>query len=745
MGKKFDHPSVAEYQRLFSHDLAKDEKRGTVLIRDPVSDKFVPVEQMVAHFFYHLRDQAQTHAGFAVRDCVITVPLFCDHFERQAILDAASIAGFNVLAIINDISAAALFQATQIADMSRPSNYIIYNSGALGTSAALIRFKPEHKVGTVTARSMEIVTTFTDVSLGGDLINDRIAKFLIEKFESEHKGLRVTSGKPYNKVILEAARLKKILNANSKATASLEDLVEYEGLSVPIVREDIDGLLSDLAPRFQAPIQTIMSEARVDFKDLTAILMIGGNSRQHFLLKSLKSNPDVERLLSVTLDPDESVLKGASLYAARLHPSFKTHPTHFSDVLSSGLYIQYFNADLVDPPVKTVELFHPATSVDTTRNLFLKNMRKASIDLFYSSSHAKIASLKIDGHEKAMESLKGKTILSSKLRVPVTLDHFGLIRVQKAAMIMEIEEEIVKNVPKMAAESTLAQPTDPAPPADPEQISENATAESTETHTELVKKEISLPMETNVVYNLSPLSAEEINTSRANIEKVRELEQLKLSLATARNDLENIIYYFDNKLSNPEFVEHSSSKERSHIQTEMHKASELLSHPDKPAEVFLNALQELKRLEEPILVRIHEAKESPLAYDALNAAIDEISRYVQKTLIEVSPNARPQTDAELNALYKKAQELGTWTHDMWSKQSRLSHSDLPVLTAQEMDSRRLELIEEMRTLMSKKLPEVVPPVTETPAETPLPEQVPLDAHDEHLNPPVEEIPFHDEL
>ena len=105
LGKFFSSPSVQEYRQTFIHEIAEDPVRKTVLITEPVHGHLVPIEEIAATFFTHLMDQAEMHAGFKVVDCVISVPAYFDHFERQAVLDAAKIAGFNVLSLINSVSA----------------------------------------------------------------------------------------------------------------------------------------------------------------------------------------------------------------------------------------------------------------------------------------------------------------------------------------------------------------------------------------------------------------------------------------------------------------------------------------------------------------------------------------------------------------------------------------------------------------------------------------------------------------
>ena len=108
LGKLFASPSVKEYRESFIHEISEDPIRKTVLIAEPIEGRLVPIEEIAATFFTHLMDQAEQHAGFKVVDCVISVPSYFDHFERQAVLDAAKIAGFNVLSLINSVSAGKL-------------------------------------------------------------------------------------------------------------------------------------------------------------------------------------------------------------------------------------------------------------------------------------------------------------------------------------------------------------------------------------------------------------------------------------------------------------------------------------------------------------------------------------------------------------------------------------------------------------------------------------------------------------
>jgi hypoxia up-regulated 1 len=710
LGKVFESEAVLEYKKSFVHELGRDPVRGTVLIMDPTENKLVPIEQLVAHMFKHLMDQAAAHAGFQVKDCVISVPAFYNQLERQAVLDAAKIAGFNVLGLINGVSAAAMYQVATLSDIDSAANYIIYDSGAGDTVAAVVRFENGRAVNRVTARAVDIKAVASESGLGGNLIDDRIAAFLIRKYEEAHPGLKVLPGKSYNKVLLEASRLKKILNANDSAMASLEDIVEYESLNFNVIRDDIEGVLNDLAPRFYAPIESVLKSAKLALKDIKAVLMIGGNSRQQYLLKSLRGQVNNEQLLSFTLDPDEAIVRGATLYAAKLHPAFRVLPMHFHDVLTSGLSVHYRNLD-GDGSEKSVYLFAPFSPVNSTKSLSLKNMRSAQVELFHSDSQLKIATATLGGFDKVLSELGDKPILASKLKLPVHVNLMGLVHVESASAILEIEEEITKTVPKTKPAADKQAEDAPKPKSPLEQAAEEQdpaavdAVEEVEIVKEIVKKERTFPLLSEVKFLAVGMSDEQIKGCIRSLEALREKERAKLALANARNDLEKHIFRLETELSRADFVAFSTDKERSQIRKQLNQASSTLNSAQSSsssADACLKALSELKKLEDPILNRQTESQQRPASLEELSAAISEAQQYAQQTLLEVTADARPQSDAELTALMQRALDASKWLQEKSKKQASLATSANPALLVHEMDERRVVLRKELAELQGRK-------------------------------------------
>lgn len=569
---------------------------------------------------------------------------------------------------------------------------------------------------------MEILGLESDAGLGGDLIDDRIASFLISKFESKNPGVKVTSGKPRNKVLIEAARIKKILNANDRATASLEDLVEEYGMSTAVSRDDIDALLVDLAPRFTTLISNLLAKNKLSLNDISAILMIGGNSRHQFLLKSLKGAFGPEKL-SVTLDPDESIVKGATLYGAKIHPAFRLRPTHFMDISPSGIYLQYREIldDKTEGETKRVELFPDVSPLQTRKSLTLKKIDNVMVDLVYSRNDQKIGSISVHGFNDAVEKVasSGKQILSSKMRIPVFLSSSGHVVMENPVAAVEYEETVSKKVYKTHTKTPTPAPTPtPTPTENNTEAPTEGTSSPTPTPTkpeisvetqvveEKVKRVKNYDLPHEIRFEMPPMTSEAVIKSQQSIEAEREKEFEKTRIANARNDLEKAIYYYQGELNSADFLTFASNSERSSLKNQLNKISKFLAETpsDKiTAEVYLNHRQDLAKIESMITRRQYEDQERPAAIETLHMTLNSVKEYVDHQKV-IDHTQRSQTDEEFKAIMKKHQEISKWLQDKTKKQANTSKHVDPILTISDLKAKASELEGQLTLLQNKQMP-----------------------------------------
>lgn len=616
--------------------------------------------------------------------------------------------------------------------MTAPANFIIYESGSGGTSAALVKIDPKKTIDGVTAKSMEILGLESDSGLGGDLIDDRIASFLISKFEALNPGVKVTSGKPRNKVLIEAGKIKKILNANDRTTATLEDLVEDYSMSIPISRDDIESLLTDLAPRFSAPITNLLAKTKMTLNDVNAILMIGGNSRHQFLLKSLKSEFGAEKL-SVTLDPDESIVKGATLFGAKVHPAFRLRPTHFMDISLSGIYLKYHEImeGGIEGEVKRVELFPEVSPLQTRKSLTLKKINHVIVDLFNSRSDQKIGTVSVQGFNDAVEKVasSGKKILNSKMKIPVLLSSSGHIVIEDPVAVVEYEETVSKKVYKTHTKTTFSTNSNsstvtpntsttsetageatitPTPaPTHTEKVSVPEISIETQTIEEKVKRSKNYNLPHAVHFEMPPMDAESVAKSQKTIGAAREKEFEKTRIANARNDLEKAVYRVQGELNSADFLTYTSNSERSSSKNQLSKISKFLAEePNEKitAEIYLNHLNELVKIEAAVKRRQYEEQERPVKIEEFQVVLGLVNEFIQ-TQNAIEPSQRPQTDAEIADLLKKTQEITKWLQEKIKKQASAAKSVDPVLLISDLETKKTELSAQLELLKAKKMPE----------------------------------------
>ena len=627
---------------------------------------------------------------------------------------------------------AAFFKITTGNDLTEKSNFIIFDSGAGGTSASLVTFDPSKDVDGLQARFMEVKAVAADEGLGGDLIDDRIAAFLTQKFEAVNPGVKLTPGKALNKVLVEAAKVKKILNTNDHVSVNLDGLIDEASLMIPrLQREEIDALLVDLADRFIAPIKQVLKDAGMPENDLSginAILMIGGNFRHQFVQRALKAAFGQDKL-SVTLDPDEAIVKGATLFAAKLHPAFRLRPVHFVDILPDGLSIEYSKlpgaksgVDLFSLPWaddhKSIELFPARSPLAGRKSLTLKHHSSLLAELKSSSATASggqvIARIAVDGFEEAVSSIAyaQRTIVASKLRIPIQLSLSGQVVIEPAVAVIEYEE-LVEASGNEAKSASVATATSAESATTTEQSQSTEAVDETieqpkesQPSKQLKKFTKTVPLSFNIQYRIPPMSDDAIKAARSMIDEAKAEEMKKVALATARNDLEQSVYHWQAEVSAEWFQSFSSKQEKSQMTKAVQKASNLLN--DKKAAAgedptpYQRALQEMSTLEAAVKTKQAEFEERPATIDALNAVFAQVQEFLTAQLA-IPAEERAVTDAELNDLKAEMVATEKWYTDLSKKQSSLAKHDQPVLLVAEIEKKAGELRKFMAKLKAKKL------------------------------------------
>ena len=258
-----------------------------------------------------LRQDAEAYLSEEVTDAVITVPAYFNDSQRQATKDAGTIAGLNVLRIINEPTSAALAYGL---DNGSQQKVMVFDLGGGTFDVSIIEIGDD---------VIEVLATNGDNHLGGDDFDARITEYLCGCIESEHQ---ISIGKDMSAMqrIREAAeQAKKDLSFTETAAINLPYLTEAKGdmihFETTLTREKFNELTRDLVERTAGPVVQALNDAGIAASELQKVLLVGGSTRMPAVQEKVFSLTGIEP--SKDINPDECVAQGAAIQADTLSGS----------------------------------------------------------------------------------------------------------------------------------------------------------------------------------------------------------------------------------------------------------------------------------------------------------------------------------------------------------------------------------------------------------------------------------------
>lgn len=283
-------------------------KMGTDHKYKIVGKEFTP-QQLSAFILQKVRRDAEAYLGDKVEKAVITVPAYFDDNQRQATKDAGTIAGLEVVRIINEPTAACL--AYGIDKKGKDEKIMVFDLGGGTLDVTVMDFG-----GGV----FQVVSTSGDTQLGGSDMDKIIIDHIAEEFKNE-------SGIDVRKDAMAAQRLK---DAAEKAKIELSTTLETD-INLPFITADASGpkhltqklsrskleqLVRPIVDRCRGPVQQALQDAKMSPDQITKIIMVGGPTRMPVVQRFVEEM--VGKKVEHGIDPMECVAMGAAVQAAVL-------------------------------------------------------------------------------------------------------------------------------------------------------------------------------------------------------------------------------------------------------------------------------------------------------------------------------------------------------------------------------------------------------------------------------------------
>ena len=276
----------------------------------PICGEKLPPEVIESLVLRKLKEDASQTLG-EFKKAVITVPAYFNEPRRKATQDAGRLAGLKVLDIINEPTAAAIAYGVQQGFVSlegaaqKREVILVYDLGGGTFDVTLMEIDGSH---------FSAMATAGDVYLGGMDWDQRIADHVVEQFKAEHGIDLKDDSDAMERLLPIAADTKKSLSVRDSAT--LHFAHEGKRLRIRLARDQFEAMSADLLDRTRSTVNKLLREAKITWKEVTRLLLVGGSSRMPMVQKMLEKESGL--VVDRSLNPDEAVAHGAAIYAGIL-------------------------------------------------------------------------------------------------------------------------------------------------------------------------------------------------------------------------------------------------------------------------------------------------------------------------------------------------------------------------------------------------------------------------------------------
>ncbi len=309
MGLMFNEDKAKEAEKRLPYKIV--DRNGACAIE--ISGKVYTPQEISAKILMKLKEDAESYLGESVTEAVITVPAYFNDSQRKATKEAGTIAGLNVLRIINEPTSAALAYGL---DKKESEKIMVYDLGG-GTFDVTVLETGDNVV--------EVLATGGDAFLGGDDFDNRVIDFLAIEFKSE-TGIEIKNDVMALQRLKEAAEnAKKELSSAMETEINLPfitaDATGPKHLVKKLTRAKFESLTEDLMEETISKIESVIKDAGLTKNEISEVVMVGGSTRIPKVQERVKAF--INKDLNKSVNPDEVVAVGASIQGGVLKGDVK--------------------------------------------------------------------------------------------------------------------------------------------------------------------------------------------------------------------------------------------------------------------------------------------------------------------------------------------------------------------------------------------------------------------------------------
>merc|ERR1712018_317562 len=282
------------------------QSKPHVKVETSQGEKVFSAEEISSMVLIKMKEVAESYLGKKVTHAVVTVPAYFNDAQRQATKDAGTIAGLNVMRIINEPTAAAI--AYGMDKKEGEKNVLVFDLGGGTFDVSLL---------TIADGVFEVVSTNGDTHLGGEDFDQRVMDHFLKVIKKKTgKDIR-NDIRAVQKLRREVEKAKRALSNSHQTKLEIESLYDGQDFSETLTRAKFEELNMDLFRSTLKPVKKVLEDADMSKKDIDEIVLVGGSTRipkVSQLVKEYFNGKEPSR----GVNPDEAVAYGAAVQACIL-------------------------------------------------------------------------------------------------------------------------------------------------------------------------------------------------------------------------------------------------------------------------------------------------------------------------------------------------------------------------------------------------------------------------------------------
>ena len=313
IGRKFSDPLVQSDMKHWPFTVfAGPNDKPTIEVNFKGEKKQFGPEEISSMVLIKMKEISESYLGRTVESAVITVPAYFNDAQRQSTKDAGTIAGLNVLRIINEPTAAAI--AYGLDKKGPEKNVLIFDCGG-GT----------HDVSILSIEDgiFEVKATAGDTHLGGEDFDNRMVEYFSAEIKRKFRKDIGDNQRALRRLRTACERAKRTLSSSTQAQIEIDSLADGMDFNSVITRARFEDMNMDYFKRAMDPVEKVLQDSKMSKSQIHEIVLVGGSTRIPKIQEMLSEFFNGKKLNN-SINPDEAVAYGATVQAAILSGNDKS-------------------------------------------------------------------------------------------------------------------------------------------------------------------------------------------------------------------------------------------------------------------------------------------------------------------------------------------------------------------------------------------------------------------------------------